>query len=348
MTLPGPERHGPCTGQSVEIRYKLMTVRPRNSILLIVSLAMAGQTLLVSSGQQETKQPTFTATVARVPISAVVTDSKHRRIQTLKREEFEVLENGTPRAIVDFSVNERAPISLALLFDTSGSMAVGSSLTDAKSIVHHLLEWIDPKADEVALFTFSKRLYQDVPFTADARAIDRALSEVEPLGSTSLYDAIGKVAAVLERRPAKRQGIVVVTDGIDTSSIMTPEAVSAAAASIDVPVYILAAVAPMTRPEHSVPVLPITLPSASLADLAQWTGGTTTFVSAPAHASVAARQLVSDLRHQYVLAIAASPEPGWYSLRVNVKQGKLNVRSRSGYMARPQGPTRPSDRPPRP
>ena len=70
-------------------------------------------------------KPTFTATVARVPISAVVTDSKHRRIQTLTREEFEVLENGAPRAILDFSVNERAPISLALLFDTSGSMAVG-------------------------------------------------------------------------------------------------------------------------------------------------------------------------------------------------------------------------------
>ena len=311
-----------------------MTFRRRLHPLLIVLLATLGQTLFVSARQQDPAKPTFTATVARVPISAVVTDSKNRRIHTLTREEFEVLENGTPRRILDFSVNDRAPIALAILFDTSGSMAVGSSLADAKSIVHHVLEWIDQETDEVALFTFSKRLHEDVPFTTNGKAIGRALSGVEPLGSTSLYDAIGEVATVLGSRPAKRQGIVVVTDGIDTSSTMSPAEVSAAAASIDVPVYILAAVAPMTRPENSVPITPITLPSGSLADLASWTGGTTTFVSAPAHASLAARQLVNDLRQQYVLAIEASTEPGWYSLRVNVRHGKLNVRSRSGYLTR--------------
>jgi hypothetical protein len=226
-----------------------MSARPLNRLAVIVSLAVAGPTLLASPQPPQDPQdpqdpkPTFTATVARVPISAVVTDSKNRRVRTLTRDEFEVFENGEPRTIVDFSVNERAPIAIALLFDTSGSMAVGSSLTDAKSIVHHLLEWIEPKTDEVALFTFSKRLRQDVGFTADSHAIGRALSGVEPLGSTSLYDAIGEVARVLERRPAARQGIVVVTDGIDTSSVLTPPEVSAAAAAIDVPVYILAAVA---------------------------------------------------------------------------------------------------------
>jgi Ca-activated chloride channel family protein len=330
-----------------------MSARPLNRLAVIVSLAVAGPTLLASPQPPQDPQdpqdpkPTFTATVARVPISAVVTDSKNRRVRTLTRDEFEVFENGEPRTIVDFSVNERAPIAIALLFDTSGSMAVGSSLTDAKSIVHHLLEWIEPKTDEVALFTFSKRLRQDVGFTADSHAIGRALSGVEPLGSTSLYDAIGEVARVLERRPAARQGIVVVTDGIDTSSVLTPPEVSAAAAAIDVPVYILAAVAPLSRPEGSIPVLPVTLPTMSLADLAQWTGGATTFVSAPAHASVAARQLVTDLRHQYVLAIPASMEPGWYSLRVNARHGKLNVRSRSGYLARSPGSLRPGPPAPR-
>jgi Ca-activated chloride channel homolog len=307
----------------------------RPALLLIVSLALGGPAWLVAAAQQDAPKPTFSATVARVPISAVVTDSKNRRVQTLTREEFEVLENGTPRAIVDFSVNERAPIALALLFDTSGSMAVGSSLADAKSIVRHVLGWIDPQTDEVALFTFSRGLREEVPFTSNTDEIGRALSHVEPVGSTSLYDAINEVASALGNRPSRRQAVVVVTDGIDTSSAMTAAEVSAAAASIDVPVYILAAVAPLTRPEQSDPIPPITLPAATLADLASWTGGTTTFVSAPAHASVAARQLVSDLRHQYVLAIAAASEPGWYSLRVNARHGKLHVRSRSGYVTRP-------------
>jgi Ca-activated chloride channel family protein len=329
-------------GIQSEFLQKHMIARPRNAHLITVitvSLALIGQTLIVSAGPQDQPgqnppKPVFSASVARVPISAVVTDSKNRRVQTLKREEFEVFENGAPRPIVDFSVNDREPIALALLFDTSGSMALGSSLPDSKAIVHHVLGWLEPQVDEVALFTFARRLYEEVPFTKNPETIKRALSEVEPVGSTSLYDAIGAVATVLGRQPARRQGIVVVTDGLDNSSAMTPQQVSAAAASIDVPVYILASVAPMNRPEYSLPVTSSMLPLATLADLSAWTGGTTTFVSAPAHASLAARQLVSDLRHQYILAIAAANAPGWYSLRVSAKRGKLNVRTRSGYLAR--------------
>ena len=321
-------------GIQSQLPQKHMIARPHNALLITVSLALIGQTLLVSAGGQDQPKPVFSATVARVPISAVVTDSKNRRVQKLKREEFEVFENGAKRTILDFSVNEREPIALAVLFDTSGSMALGSTLTDSKAIVHHVLEWLQPQVDEVALFTFSRRLYEEVPFTKDPSAISHALSSVEPVGSTSLYDAIGQVASVLERQPARRQGIVVVTDGLDNSSAMTPQQVSAAAASIDVPVYILASVAPMNRPHYSLPVTSAMLPYASLSDLSAWTGGTTTFVSAPAHASLAARQLVSDLRHQYILAIAAATQPGWYSLRVHARHGKLNVRTRSGYFAR--------------
>ena len=152
----------------------------RPALLLIVSLAVVGPSWLVAAAQQDAPKPTFSATVARVPISAVVTDSKNRRVQTLKREEFEVLENGTPRVIVDFSVNERAPIALALLFDTSGSMAVGSSLADAKSIVRHVLGWIDPQTDEVALFTFSRGLREEVPFTSNTDEIGRACPTSSP------------------------------------------------------------------------------------------------------------------------------------------------------------------------
>ncbi len=54
-------------------------------------------------------------------------------------------------------------------------------------------------------------------------------------------------------------------------------------------------------------------------------------VSAPAHTSVAARQIVSELRHQYLLAFEASPNPGWRSLEVKARNRDLVVRARSGY-----------------
>ena len=307
------------------------------SLTILGSAELASAPQQASTPQQDAPRPVFSATVARVPISAVVTDSKNRPIQTLKREEFEVFENGARRAIVDFSVNDSAPIALAILFDTSGSMGIGTSFVDGRAIVRHVLGWMSEQ-DEAALFTFSSRLHEEVPFTSKTGDIDQALGQIEPLGATSLYDAIGETAAVLASRPARRQAVVVVTDGIDTNSRLTPEEVAAAAAAIDVPVYILAAVAPLDRPEHSVPIAPILLPATTLADLATQTGGTATLISAPAHASIAARQLVNDLHHQYVLAIAAANEPGWYALRVNAKRGKLTVRSRSGYLARPSRP----------
>ena len=52
-----------------------------------------------------------------------------------------------------------------------------------------------------------------------------------------------------------------------------------------------------------------------LRTLARWTGGELFVTSAPAHESIAARQIVDELRHQYVLAFEASTEHGMASAR---------------------------------
>jgi hypothetical protein len=67
--------------------------------------------------------------------------------------------------------------------------------------------------------------------------------------------------------------------------------------------------------------------------LGRGTGGEMFIASAPAHASVAARQIVDELRHQYVLAFEASSRPGWRPLDVSVRDKKLVVRARTGYTA---------------
>ena len=70
-----------------------------------------------------------------------------------------------------------------------------------------------------------------------------------------------------------------------------------------------------------------------LRDLARWTGGELFTMSAPAHVSVSARQIVGELRHQYLLAFEASALPGWRSLEVRARSRDLTVRARSGYTA---------------
>jgi Ca-activated chloride channel homolog len=175
------------------------------------------------------------------------------------------------------------------------------------------------------------------PFTADAGAIEQALARVLPYGQTSLYDAIAQTAErVVESHPSdpRRRAVIVFTDGVDTSSELTPMQVASRAAGIDVPVYVMTVVSDVDR-EQGAQAAQFEGP---LRDLARATGGELFVTSAPAHESVAARQIVDELRHQYVLAFAASPDQGFRRLTVKTTNRDLTVRARSGYRAgRPAG-----------
>jgi hypothetical protein len=125
---------------------------------------------------------------------------------------------------------------------------------------------------------------------------------------------------------------VVLTDGVDTRSRLTAPQVSGIASSIDVPVYVVAVMSAIDDPARQERDSPAAAISSQLRDLSQWTGGELFTASAPAHASSAARQIVGELRNQYLLAFAASDRPGWKSLEVRARQRNLVVRARSGYI----------------
>ena len=197
-------------------------------------------------------RPTFSAGIALVPITAVVRDSRNRIVRDLTREDFQVLEHGLPRPIVEFMARDDGPISVAFLFDTSGSMPVASNLEKGKGLVAHFLTQMKPSSDEAALFTFDKDLRQEVPFTNDVNNVRGALGRVTAWGLTSLYDAIAETAKrVADRGPSGRRAVVVITDGDDTSSVLTPAEVSGLASAIDVPVYVVAVVSPLDHPGNA-------------------------------------------------------------------------------------------------
>ena len=82
---------------------------------------------------------------------------------------------------------------------------------------------------------------------------------------------------------------------------------------------------------HAVPSKSVA--GGSLTDLAQWTGGELFVTSMPSQTSVAARRIVDELRHQYLLAFEPGGNPGWHPLEVRARDRKLTVRARSGYFA---------------
>ena len=162
-----------------------------------------------------------------------------------------------------------------------------------------------------------------------------ALDRIEPFGSTSLYDAVAGTARRLDSLRDKRRAIVVVTDGLDNASRMRPSDVSGIASGSDLPVYVLAVVSPLDALDTNTGKLG-TAATGQLKNLAWWTGGDAFIVSSPAQMSIASRAVLSDLRHQYVLAIEASVVTGWRPLDIKTRRRELQVRARSGYFATPR------------
>ena len=267
-------------------------------------------------------------------VSAVVRDRKGRFVGNLERADFVIAEGGELRPILDFRAQSDGPVKLALLFDISGSMRLGTKVADARQMARHLFSALKP-GDEAAVFSFDTRLDRVTRFTTDLAALEAALGRVEPpFGQTSLYDAIAETARAValesggDGRIQQRSAIVVLTDGVDTRSRLTAEQVSAIASGIDIPVYIVAVMSPIDDPtarrRHPTDRRPADEPRAL-------DGRRVLHASAPAHASVAARQIVEELRHQYLLAFEASTRPGWRPLEVRARDTELTVRARAGY-----------------
>jgi Ca-activated chloride channel family protein len=279
---------------------------------------------------------TFSSGIDLVSVSAVVRDHKGRFVQNLTARDFEILDGGRVRPITDFR-RDLAGVSVGLLVDVSGSME--STLPAAREAATHLLSWLEPK-DEAAVFTFDTRLDEIAPFTSGLRTLPESMSTVTPFGATSLHDAIARTAERVGTREGRRRAVVVFTDGRDNSSRLTPGEVSGIASSIDVPVYVFAVVPSIDNPstEFSTNEASSSL-TGPLSDLAVWTGGHVFVASTPAARSAAARQIVAELRHQYLIAFESSGASGWHPLVVRARNRDLTVRARSGYIA---GQSRPS------
>ncbi len=307
--------------------------------ITIAAIAMTMIGLCSASLAQQTAVPpppeavaTFKSSIDLVRISAFVRDRKGRFVADLRQTDFEVLENGRPRVITDFR-HETASVSIALLFDISGSME--ARMPAARESATHLLSWLKTEQDEAAVFTFETRLEEVRPFASGHVELPEQLYALRPFGATSLHDAIARTAEKVATRASLRRAVVVFTDGLDTASRLTPSEVSGIASAIDVPVYIVGIVPGIDNPAADISTTTVgrSALTSSLSNLAYWTGGETFVVSSIAERSIMARRIIDELRQQYLIAFEASADPGWHALAVRMRDRDLTVRARSGYFA---------------
>jgi Ca-activated chloride channel homolog len=303
----------------------------RKFLVLQVCLACG---LLASRAAAQDAVPVFKSSVAMVPISATVRDGRGRTVTTLKASDFEVRDNGQPRPIVTFEIDQTTPLTVAVLVDTSGSMRLESKLASAREVVREIGSGLRDGIDSVGLFTFDAAVHELQPFTDRPSAVAPVLAAAAPFGVTSLYDAIAETARRLDAQPSVRRAIVVLTDGIDTSSALAPADVSARASAIDAPVYIVATVPKIDQASYVQRSASANARlTANAQDLARWTGGDLLWAS-PGGAVSAAQQILAELRHQYLIAVDSVSDGEWRRLEVKVRNPRLNVRARSGYVGR--------------
>ncbi len=307
-------------------------------VTVLVAAPSAAQTSGTGQSGQQVQAPDagiFRSGVDLVTVSATVRDQRGRAVSDLAASDFQVFDRGVPRRIAEFRT-EAAPVSVAILFDVSGSMDLASRALAARFAAHHVLSWLEHGRDEAALFAFDSRLHEVAPFTVDTRALQGALGEVDPFGATSLHDAIADTAKRISERANRRRAIIVLTDGIDTASRLTPADVSGIASEIDVPVYVVAVVLPIDNPDANGrpsrgDEVPLTV--GTIRELAAWTGGELFYASTPSDTSKVARQIVRELRQQYLIAFEPSTGAGWHPIEIRTTKKNLTVRARGGYVA---------------
>lgn len=306
-------------------------------ILLALHLASTPAGAQPTAGPAGLPQGIFRAGVEAVSVSASVRTEGGKVVKDLVRSDFEVLDSGRPVTIRDFYAGVSA-ISLGILLDISGSMAVGGNMERAREAIGMVTMSLRDGQDEATLFTFDSSLRQVFDYTSELSTVHRLNLMGKPWGITSLYDAVGDGARNVAKRSNRHRALLVITDGVDTNSRLTAAQVSAVASSIDVPVYLLVVVNPADHPGGEFEARATAdrqTQQASLVDLARWTGGDTMFASVPSHTSVAVQSLMAELRHQYLIIFEPGERAGWHPLEVRTRKKNVVVHARGGYMAAP-------------
>jgi Ca-activated chloride channel family protein len=281
----------------------------------------------VSAGQQGR----FRAGVELVSLSVTVTDGA-KYVTALDQDDFEVFEDGARQAITFFS-RVQQPIALAILLDTSNSMEdkLATAQEAAVGFVRRMR-----KEDAIEVIEFNSQVRIPQPFTSDPNALERAIRQTTVNGSTSLYNAIYVSLRELKKERAasaeeiRRQAIVVLSDGDDTSSLVEYEEVLNLAKRSETAIYAIGLrQAESGRPRFKEAEF-------VLRQLSQETGGRVFFPASVAELPKIYEQISEELASQYSIAYSSkNPMRNGAWRRVDVRIGKpgLTARARRGYYA---------------
>jgi hypothetical protein len=179
----------------------------------------------------------FKSGVDLINVTATVSDEDGRFVPSLTKDDFTVFENGHRQEISHFS-SERTPVSLGILLDTSGSMTPDKMAAARSAIDRFIYDLLD-RDDELFFMEFASQARVGQAWTTDRAAISQAVSRVDPVGGTAIYDAIAKALPMATAGRHKKKALLVISDGNDTSSWISVAALRQRIRDSEVLVYAL-------------------------------------------------------------------------------------------------------------
>ena len=271
--------------------------------------------------------------VNMVVVNVTVTDPYDRIVTGLDEPNFQVFDEKVEQKIEAFST-EDAPISVGLIFDSSGSMS--DKIEKSKDAALQFFKTSNPQ-DEFMLISFADRPDLITGFTAKFENLQDRLLTVKSGGKTALLDAIYLGLSEMKKATTNRRALLVISDGGDNHSRYTENDIKRAVKESDVQIYAVGIFEPLssrnrTPEEAGGPGL--------LAELSEISGGRLFSVEDTNELPDIAEKISIELRNQYVLGYKPSNlirDGHWRRIKVKLNPPKglppLQVYARTGYYA---------------
>ena len=289
---------------------------------------VANQSLVAPSLNTHVRPLKVAVDLVLVPVT--ITDPLNRLVTGLERENFELFEGSSKEEIKSFS-SEDAPVSLGVIFDSSGSMS--SKMDRAKDAVMEFFKTANPQ-DEFFMIEFSDAPEVVSDFTSSVEEIQNKLVFSVPRKRTALLDAIYMGVSKMRQAKFPKKALLIISDGGDNHSRYTEGEIKALVKEADVMVYAIGIYDRYFQSQEE------QLGPALLSDIAELTGGRAFTVENPNDLGDVATKIGMELRNQYVLGYRPTKvvrDGKWRKIKVKLLPPKglppLRVYARTGYYA---------------
>jgi Ca-activated chloride channel homolog len=275
----------------------------------------------------------FRAAVDIVSLNVTVVDNQNRYITDVTQQEFSVFEDGAKQELTFFN-RTTLPIALSLLIDTSASMENRMAIAQ-EAAIGFARKLRSQDLAQVVDFDSRVEIAQD--FTNSVPELEKAIRATAAGGSTSLHNAIyislKELAKIKAKRAeeVRRRAIIVLSDGEDTSSLVSYEEVMDLAKRSETAIYSIG-----LQSKDSTQGKGFREAEFVLRQFAQETGGRSFFPSRVEDLKDVYGQIADELSSQYTIGYASKNsrrDGAWRRIVVQVARPNTTARTKRGYYA---------------